>query len=464
MSEMNPKSESKHTPGWELSVPFFLVLAVLTVVSFIIPLRPTQSYTEKRNLAEFPEFSLEALVSGDYFDDITLWFSDTFPGRESWISFSSNLESLHGYSEIAISGVIMENDAIPVATEAPTVPPTAPADTAVGTEATQPTEPEPTETEATEPEPTEWGGIDAGEFDLTPGAVIQVGDSLFNSLGFSQYVSDRYIRIINGFAEIMAPKGVNVISAPPPTAIGIMIEGEYLDQLNCARQNEIINYLHSGMSDDVITVDTYSAIVPHNSEYIYFRTDHHWTALGAYYSYRAICETLGYTPAELSDFEEWDQGEFLGSLAGQASRPNAVRRDNVYAYIPQGDITCIINDDYGNVFEGDLLADMTQRDVNTKYLTFLSGDDPMTQVTNHDLPDAPNCLVIKDSFGNCFVPFLSQNYHNVYAVDYRKYVAMNMQQFCEIYDIDDVIIMPYLIATQSIQGNNLLSYQFGVYY
>ena len=458
--DMNNKPKSKRKPGWELSVPFFLVLTVLTVVSFIVPLRPTQSYTEKRNLAEFPEFSWEALTSGSYFDDITLWFSDTFPGRESWISLSSNLKSLHGYSEIAISGVVTESDAIPVPTETTAPPATEPAETAPEeTEAT-----EPTETEPTEPEPTEWGGIDAGEFDLTPGAVIQIGDSLFNSLGFSRVESDKYIDVLNKFGAVMAEKGVKVISAPPPTAIGIMIEGQYLEQLNCARQDEIINYLHAGMSDDVIKVDTFSAIVPHNSEYIYFRTDHHWTARGAYYSYRAVCEALGYTPAELSDYEEWDQGQFIGSLGGQASRPNAVRWDNVYAYIPQGDITCTITDEYNSTFEGALLADMTNRNVNEKYLTFLSGDDPITQVTNHDLPDAPNCVVVKDSFGNCFVPFLSQNYHNVYAIDYRKYGAMNLQKFCEEYDIDDVIVMPYLIATQSMLGNQLLGYLFGVQY
>lgn len=456
MSEM--KHETKHLPSWKLSIPFFAVLAVLTVVSFLIPLRPTESYTEKRKLAEFPDFSWEALSSGTYFDDITLWFSDTFPGREGWISLSSNLKSLHGHSEIAISGEIMHSDAIPAATEAPAAPETQPAE-----ETTAPAETtEPTETEPTEPEPTEWGGIDAGEFDLTPGAVIQIGDSLFNSLGFSRVESDKYIDVLNKFGTIMAEKGVRVISAPPPTAIGIMIEGKYLDQLNCARQDEIINYLHSGMNDDVIKVDTYSAIVPHNNEYIYFRTDHHWTARGAYYSYRAICETLGYTPAALEDYEEWDQGKFIGSLGGQASRPNAVKWDNLYAYIPQGDITCIITDEYNSTFEGDLLKDMSNQDPNTKYLTFLSGDDPITQVTNHDLPDAPNCVVVKDSFGNCFVPFLTQNYHNVYAIDYRKYGEMNLQKFCEEYDIDDVIVMPYLIATQSMLGNQLLGYLFGV--
>ena len=97
----------KHDPnktGLRLALPFFVTLAVLTVVSFIIPLRPSQSQMEKRNLAEFPEFSRESLLSGDYFEDISTWFSDTFPGRESWIALSANISSLHGHSEFAIAG------------------------------------------------------------------------------------------------------------------------------------------------------------------------------------------------------------------------------------------------------------------------------------------------------------------------------------------------------------------------
>ena len=101
---LQKKTSSPKEPGIGYAIPFFVVLAVLSVVSFIIPLRPTVSYIEKRSLAEFPEFSVEALTSGDYFDDISTWFSDTFPGRESWITLASGVQSYHGYSEIMIAG------------------------------------------------------------------------------------------------------------------------------------------------------------------------------------------------------------------------------------------------------------------------------------------------------------------------------------------------------------------------
>ena len=80
----------------ELAGPFVVVLAVLTLIAFIIPLRPETSMREKRRLHEFPAFSADALLSGEYFDGISLWFSDTFPGRETLLEVSDRIDALHG--------------------------------------------------------------------------------------------------------------------------------------------------------------------------------------------------------------------------------------------------------------------------------------------------------------------------------------------------------------------------------
>ena len=180
-----------HKPAGGYTVPFFVALAVLTVVAFIIPLRPTQSYSEKRSLAQFPEFSTEALLSGDYFDDITLWFSDTFPGRESWLQLSASVQELHGKSDITIYGEVQQSD------EIPTIPTAAPTEAAPTTEPTTAPTTEPTTAPTTEPtEPTvketveaptipveEWGGVDANMIDeAILGNVIQIGTMLLWSL------------------------------------------------------------------------------------------------------------------------------------------------------------------------------------------------------------------------------------------------------------------------------------------
>lgn len=443
-------NDNKQGSGLKLVAPFLAVLGILTVVSFIIPLRPTQSGMEKRNLAEFPEFSMEALLSGDYFDDITTWFSDTFPGREGWLAMSSNISSLHGYSEIAIQGELPDTEVVPPVQiqEKPDSeqPGDLPRETVESTQA------------ASSAEPTEWGGVhmdDNVDIEIGQSAVIQIGDSAFNAVGFSQQQSERYAQTLNELADLLAPFGTTVVSAPAPTAVGIMIEPEYLEKLKCADQKETIGYMHSNLNDDVVAVDTYAALIGHNDEYIYFRTDHHWTALGAYYAYAAISEALGDTPASLEDFELWDQGDFEGSLYWKVVRPKKLKMDTLYSYIPQGDLETAHYNEYGYPNVGGLLDDMTNQEANTKYMTFISGDNPMTEITNHSIPEGKSCVLIKDSFGNPLAVFLTQNYHKVYVLDYRKYRLMNLQKFVEKNEIDDVIFAPYVIATQSFDGNDM---------
>ena len=449
-------------PGIGYAIPFFLVLAVLTVVSFIIPLRPTVSYIEKRSLAEFPEFSVEALTSGDYFDDISTWFSDTFPGRESWITLASGVEGYHGYSEIMIAGdpsdfASEDVTEVPTETEATTLP-----------EEETPTEEStasPTETEElivledeTVPEAPveEWGGVDAGANAIfNAGAVIQIGDHVFQHQGFSEAQSDRYIATVNKVAEIYSEQGIRVASALPPQSVGVMVEPEYLEQMNCADQAEISTYILDRLSDQVITIDTVPLLRAHNDEYIYFRTDHHWTALGAYYVYEALCKEMGMEPAPLENFEVWDQGAFQGSLYWKAPRSSALTEDNVYAYNPPGDLTTRIYKDGDGGFEWTVLTDMSKSDVSTKYMTFLAGGGQMVKIVNNDLPDAGNCVIIKDSFGTCIAPFFTQNYHTLYVVDYRYY-SKNMSTIVRSFEIDDIIFLPNLGATQTTSVNNLL--------
>ena len=446
------------TPGIKYAIPFFVTLGLLTVVSFIIPLRPTVSYEEKRELAKFPEFSVEALVSGDYFDDITTWFSDTFPGRQKWVNVSDSLKSLYGYSEFTIEGALdTMGDTIPVQMEQPPqVPQTpAPAETEPAEKVTEELSEE-TAPEETVPATTEksWGGVDAGAVDISLGAAIQIGDAAYNQLGFSQYESDRYIDILSTFATQMKDKGVRVISCPAPTSIGVLIEEKYLEKLNCAPQDDMLEYLHGNMNEDVITVDTFSNLVQHNDEYIYFRTDHHWTQLGAYYAYEAFCWATGMEPKPLDEFEEWDMGRFPGGLYGKVAKPNKLRADNLVAYVPDGDLKVnVLSDNKQVQITYPILRDMSAEPEGAKYSTFCSGDHRLAEIINEANAGGPNCVVIKDSFGSPFTIFLTQNYHKVYSIDYRKYNTLKMSQFCEEFDIDDVIVAPYLIATQSSQGS-----------
>ena len=469
--ELPPKKKKKRKKLSPYFVaPFFVAMAMLTVLAFIIPLRPTQSYGEKRNLAKFPEFSVEALASGDYFDGITLWFADTYPGRDTWLSVSAYVEELHGYSDVVIHGELQKGDEIPtVATKPPTEPTeavqTEPQETTAATtaptgEATEPTEETIRETiEAPTTPVEEWGGVDAGDDgEIIFGSVLQIGDSAFDYFGFSQYWSDYYADGLNGLADFVADYDVQVVSALIPSAVGVMVEPEYMEKIECSDQGAAIDYMLSVMNDKVIKVDMFQNLVDHNDEYIYFRTDHHWTAMGAYYCYEDICKALGMEPAPLSVFEERDMGVFEGSLYWQCYQSSKLRLDNVYAYDPPGNLEMWITNSDGGTFQWPVLTDMSESDESSKYMTFIAGDNPMTEIINHDIPDAPKCVLVKDSFGNPLAPYLTQNFSTVYVLDFRKYGDMDLRTFVQRYDVDYIIFGHMLGMAQSEGANSLFSW------
>lgn len=463
------KQTSKKT-GLALAIPFFAVLALLSVISFIIPLRPAVSYSEKRELAKFPAFSLSALTDGSYFRDISTWYSDTFPGRESWLDASQRIAAFHGYGSIAIEGslaeqpddipdvpaptkpvILQEPETEPEETEA--VPEETAEDISETAEETEAVE----ETEASEESVNADGTLPDAVFSKT--SIVQIGGSAYQPLGFSQPQSDRYVNIVSAFANKASKSGVKVVSAPPPIAIGVEVDPEYLPKLRSSDQGATLNYIHGSMTDNVITVDTQSALLPHRGEYLFFHSDHHWTALAAYYCYRATCEALNLEPAALEDFTEMNQGEFAGTLYGRARYPLKLEKDYVYSYAPPGDIEMRVFTAKAGEYDGKVIRDMSKaKKKGSKYLCFLEGDQPLVRITNHDVPESTGtCLILKDSFGNCFVPYFTQNFHTVYGMDYRKYSKTTLKRFVEAHNVDVVIFAPNMMSTQSRIGLDCLS-------
>lgn len=92
---------------------FFGLLLALMVFSLLLPLRPADSERERRELTKFPEFSVEALQSGRFFRGIETWFSDTFPGRDSFLDVNKQITSLYGIRTVEVRGELPQGDDIP---------------------------------------------------------------------------------------------------------------------------------------------------------------------------------------------------------------------------------------------------------------------------------------------------------------------------------------------------------------
>jgi hypothetical protein len=211
------------------------------------------------------------------------------------------------------------------------------------------------------------------------------------------------------------------------------------------------------MNDGVKTVDVYSALMNHRSEYIYFRTDHHWTATGAYYAYEAYCKQAGITPTPLDSYEKLSFNGFLGTLYSKTGQPSAMKgnADTVEAYVPKGTNDEYVYDDNGGdrtLYRGGVVRRNTDEfyaAASSKYNCFLMGDQPLIEIHNENIAadrKGTTVLLVKESFGNAFAPFLVDSYEYVFVVDYRYYNG-TLSQLVSEKGVDDVIFLNNIVAT-----------------
>ena len=470
------RRKRKHTPYFGPALLFFITLGRVTALAWCLPLRPSVSEKEKRELEKFPEFTLSSVADGSYFEQIGLWFSDTFPLRDRWIDTDQAIKRLHGSSDIVIYGETENADEIPaviptaVPAEARETPAPVPAPavtdepetTAVPeTTAAPETTAVPETTVATEEktdEDIEWGGKVIEEEDLvTTGAVIQIGDSAFEYTGFSQQYSEMYAANITRAGELLRGRArvFNVFVLHSAT---LMLPRDYRESIGCAPEEDVLEYVNSLLGEDVIPIDTFTPLLRHNSEYIFFRTDHHWTALGAWYAYEEWAKRAGFEPVGLENYTEDVQEPFYGTLFYKARQNGKLKPDQVFTYDPPGDVHLYLETQGKDSLEhlGFEQSVVTRVKGSDKYMAFLAGDHPLSTFVNNDINDDSACLIIKNSNGNPFCYYFTQHYHTVYVMDYRKYTHRTLTDFVDYYGVSDVIFCLSAGQAQSYGGNQLL--------
>ena len=425
------------------SVSFFLVLYVGAAVSFMIPLRPTYSASEKRELQKFPELTASALVSGSYFDDISTWFSDTFPFREQLTRLNTVLKDLSGFDSIAIHGDVESGDEIPdtpldvPATETPqtTLPPV--------TETPQTTMPPVTEAPVTQSETKP----DIKTQSL--GAILVAGNSAYEYYNFSSTLAPEFINSVNNIKAAAGNKS-NVYSLIVPTSIDIELNDAIRSDINTSDQKKALDYFNSSTKNATAVTGIYETERNHRNEYTYFRTDHHWTALGAYYAYERFTVAKGVAPVPVTDYQTVSFDGFLGSFYSSSSQSEALGRtpDTVIAYLPKNNVNCVVTEANGNTYKWDVISDVTNYESNLKYLTFIGGDQALVTIENLDMTEGESCVVIKESYGNAFVPFLIPHYKNIYVIDPRHYKG-TLSNFVSDKDIDDIIFVANISTTRN---------------
>lgn len=248
---------------------------------------------------------------------------------------------------------------------------------------------------------------------------------------------DKSINAISAFSTKIK-KPVFVMIAP--TSAGI-----YTDKLpqNAPVYNEkaFIDYIYKNLGNTVTSLDVYSPLNSTREEYIYYRTDHHWTTLGAYYAYASSIKKLGFAPISLNSFDiENASNDFRGTLYSKVIY-DKIKPDTLDFYHYNGGTkvlsveveTGMQKKTYDSMYFKDFV------DKKDKYASFLGTNQPVVTIKT-DAPDNKKILVIKDSYAHCFVPFLAQHYSEIKMVDLR-YTTQSLDKIVNLNDYNQVLFL-----------------------
>lgn len=176
----------------------------------------------------------------------------------------------------------------------------------------------------------------------------------------------------------------------------------------------------------------------HDTEYIYYRTDHHWTTLGAYYAYEEWARSMGAAAVERSKFEVSPVcTTFLGTTYAKVRTGG--RADTIYLYQCKDAPEYTFEYNMGQtVLDG--FYDLTKLDGEDPYSVFFGGNQALADIRAEGDKGGKTLMVIKDSFGNCFAPFAASHYARTVVVDLR-YVNLPVSKLLRAYPADDILIL-----------------------
>ena len=218
------------------------------------------------------------------------------------------------------------------------------------------------------------------------------------------------------------------------------------------------------MNPSIKCVKAYDELEKHQHEYIQFNTDHHWTGRGAYYAYLAFCGSAGIEPLAIEKFEIKKINNFIGTLYNFTRSEDLKQNKDYVEYfkIPNTTKATYFNENLTIEKKTKLYSEYARG--GNSYGVFLGGDYPMMHIKS-DVKNGQKILIIKDSYGNAFSPFLCAHYEDVYIVDYR-YLKSNIKNIMKKYSIDNVIFAHNVFVINSsyttYQENKFLNSNFNI--
>ena len=294
------------------------------------------------------------------------------------------------------------------------------------------------------PEVSEEVFTDAGDAEFIPSGYLLYNGAAYSQAYFNKSVSQKYA---DAYAEyVRAFPGVRITAINPPVS-SINIKNPFV-QAMINDQGKVLDDIASVMYSSVNYINLRSTFEAHRGEYLFFKSDFHWTQLAAYYAYCEYAKSIGLTPTPLSAFEDRVlTTTFIGltNIYAQDDRVNTFY-DTLHAFMPRKEHTYTVYYDAQKNIKGQY--DTCVHTYIETYSCFLIGDQPYAELVVPENDQSKVALVIKESSGNAFVPFLMEHYGKIIVIDPR-HINIDIRPLVKNEGVDDII----LFATASTVGN-----------
>lgn len=331
----------------------------------------------------------------------------------------------------------------PVSSQTPSSQPASPQ--ASSAQSVSPQKPS-TETASTFPEVAET--VSGGHYHNNiaaqySGNVLICGDYALEYFSVPAAGNAGYAAMVNAFAAKYPT--LNVSCALVPKSCAFHAPKGYAD-CSANQQNYIAN-TYAALNASVKRVDAFGTMAAHRDEYLYYRTDHHWTSLGAYYASAAYCSANGIVPRGIESYATVVNRGYLGSLYSfsTTSLKEKLRQnlDYTVGHLPQTSYTMTYQNG-GKTYSGTAI----NKNANSYAGMFLCGDQPFTDIVTVN-KNGRRLMVFKESYGNAFVPYMIDYYEEIIVVDIRsdKHSAAAL---ISQYGITDALILNNVQASVSL--------------
>lgn len=252
---------------------------------------------------------------------------------------------------------------------------------------------------------------------------------LFDKIKF--YNEERFNKNLEALNEFIDKSEINIETIIVPNSYEIY--DEYLPfGANLLNQKSLINKIYESNLKDR-NIDLIDLFKNCKNEYIYYKTDHHWTTYGAYLAYCKYIENIGDAKVSLEDLNENLVCEFYGTYFSRAKNFNA--KGDILAYY---DFENVSMDIQGEKFNS--LYDFEKLKSRDKYSAFIRGNNGLTVIKNENLKNNKKVVVFKDSFGNSFVPFLTNNFEEIHVIDLRSF-PYKVSEYLKNTDFNQCLIL-----------------------